>query len=113
MKDFSEADIHDAIEVRGTLEGLAARFAAERGVSPVLMRGARVPGPDPDAALAQAELTDETWSMCRRTRFHALLSEMAGSPLVARQLDKAMALPCVAERLRDGAVGRGRVRAMC
>ena len=28
VKDFSEADIHDAIELRGTLEGLAARHAA-------------------------------------------------------------------------------------
>src|SRR5690349_3703650 len=36
VKDFSEDDIHDAIELRGTLEGLAARLAAERGVSAVL-----------------------------------------------------------------------------
>ena len=41
VKDFSESDIHDAIEVRGTIEGLAARFAAERGVSPVLITEAR------------------------------------------------------------------------
>ena len=33
VKDFSEADIHDAIELRGTLEGLCARLAAERGVT--------------------------------------------------------------------------------
>ena len=32
VKDFSEEDIRDAIELRGTLEGLAARLAAERGV---------------------------------------------------------------------------------
>src|SRR6185503_18124502 len=31
---FNERDIHAAIEIRGTLEGLAARLAAERGVSP-------------------------------------------------------------------------------
>ena len=41
MKDFSENDIVDAIEVRGTLEGLAARLAAERGVSHVLMADVR------------------------------------------------------------------------
>src|SRR6266545_2005404 len=28
---FNERDIHDAIELRGTLEGLAARLAAEHG----------------------------------------------------------------------------------
>ncbi len=33
VKAFSERDISDSIELRGTLEGLAARFAAERGVS--------------------------------------------------------------------------------
>ena len=33
VKAFSERDILEAIELRGTLEGLAARFAAERGVS--------------------------------------------------------------------------------
>src|SRR5881628_4121195 len=33
VKAFSERDILDSIELRGTLEGLAARFAAERGVS--------------------------------------------------------------------------------
>jgi GntR family transcriptional regulator of vanillate catabolism len=33
VKAFSERDILDSIEFRGTLEGLAARFAAERGAS--------------------------------------------------------------------------------
>ena len=33
VKAFSERDILDSIELRGTLEGLAARFAAERGAS--------------------------------------------------------------------------------
>ena len=37
VKDFSESDIHDAIELRGTLEGLCARLAAERGVSTCLL----------------------------------------------------------------------------
>src|SRR5215470_15524764 len=33
VKAFSERDILDSIELRGVLEGMAARFAAERGVS--------------------------------------------------------------------------------
>lgn len=95
VKDFSESDIHDAIEVRGTLEGLAARLAAERGVSPVLIAEARECLERIDAALATPELTDATFSVYvqQNARFHALLSEMAGSPLVARQLEKAVALP--------------------
>lgn len=95
VRDFSESDIHDAIEVRGTLEGLAARMAAERGVSPVLIAEARECLDRIDAALAHAELTDDTFSVYvqQNARFHALLSEMAGSALVSRQLDKATALP--------------------
>jgi len=95
VKDFSESDIHDAIEVRGTMEGLAARFAAERGVSPVLITEARECLDRIDAALAQPELTDETFTLYvqENARFHALLAEMAGSPLVSRQLAKVTALP--------------------
>jgi GntR family transcriptional regulator of vanillate catabolism len=33
VKAFSERDICDAIEIRGTLEGLCARLAAERGLT--------------------------------------------------------------------------------
>jgi len=109
VKDFSESDIHDAIEVRGTMEGLAARFAAERGVSAVLITEARECLDRIDAALAQPELTDETFTLYvqENARFHALLAEMAGSPLVSRQLEKATgAAVRVAERLRDGAIGR-------
>ena len=40
VKAFSERDILDSIELRGTLEGLAARFAAERGVSRARSRAA-------------------------------------------------------------------------
>ncbi len=41
VRDFSETDICDAIELRGTLEGLAARLAAERGVGAVVLAGFR------------------------------------------------------------------------
>jgi GntR family transcriptional regulator of vanillate catabolism len=34
VRTFSERDMSDAIELRGTIEGLAARLAAERGVAP-------------------------------------------------------------------------------
>src|SRR5690554_6192221 len=38
VRSFTEDDVWDAIEVRGTLEGLAARLAAERGASPQVLR---------------------------------------------------------------------------
>ena len=95
VKEFSESDIADGIELRGTLEGLAARFAAERGVSPVLVTEARECLERIDAALARPALTDETFTLYvqENAHFHALLAEMAGSSLLARQLEKAKALP--------------------
>jgi GntR family transcriptional regulator of vanillate catabolism len=95
VKDFSEADIHDAIEVRGTLEGLGARLAAERGVSPVLLAEADACLERIDDALAQPALSDDTFAVYvqQNKRFHELLAEMAGSPLVARQIERAVTLP--------------------
>src|SRR3954454_7166098 len=34
VRSFTRADVDDAIELRGILEGTAARFAAERGAGP-------------------------------------------------------------------------------
>ena len=95
VKDFSEADIQDAIEVRGTLEGLAARFAAERGVAPVLLAEARDCLARIDALLAQPALSEESFTgyVEQNGRFHRLLIEMAGSDVLARQLERAIALP--------------------
>lgn len=95
VKDFSESDIHDAIEVRGTLEGLAARMAAERGVGSVLLAEARDCLARIDDLLAQPELSEESFSgyVEQNGRFHALLAEMAGSDLVARQIERAAMLP--------------------
>src|SRR5215213_3599213 len=39
VKTFSEKEVFEAIEIRGTLEGLAARLAAERGAGEEDIRG--------------------------------------------------------------------------
>ncbi len=95
VKDFSEHDIHDAIELRGTLEGLAARLAAERGVSAVLMAEARDCVEQIDALLAAPSLSEDSFSgyVLHNGRFHDLLAEMAGSDMVRRQLERAKTLP--------------------
>jgi GntR family transcriptional regulator, vanillate catabolism transcriptional regulator len=95
VKDFSEDDIHDAIELRGTLEGLAARLAAERGVSAVLVAEARDCIERIDEVLAEPELTESSFSryVQHNGRLHDLLSEMAGSALVQRQLERVKTLP--------------------
>jgi GntR family transcriptional regulator of vanillate catabolism len=95
VKDFSEDDIHDAIELRGTIEGLAARLAAERGVSPVLVAEARECLERIDQVLAQRELSDASFSTYveQNGRLHDLLAEMTGSAVVQRQLERVKTLP--------------------
>jgi GntR family transcriptional regulator of vanillate catabolism len=95
VKDFSEEDIRDAIELRGTLEGLAARLAAERGVGAVLIAETRACLERIDALLAEPELTDATFTVYveQNGRLHDLLAEMSGSTLVQRQLERVKTLP--------------------
>ncbi len=95
VKDFSEDDVHDAIELRGTLEGLAARLAAERGASPVLVAAARECLEAIDAVLAAPQLDEAAFGAYVQWngRWHDLLAEMAGSELIARQLERVKTLP--------------------
>jgi GntR family transcriptional regulator, vanillate catabolism transcriptional regulator len=95
VKDFSEHDIHDAIELRGTLEGLCARLAAERGVGAALMAEARDCVEQIDSLLAAPSLSEDAFSgyVLHNGRFHDLLAEMAGSDMVRRQLERAKTLP--------------------
>ncbi len=95
VKTFSEADIADAIELRGTLEGLLARRAAEQGAAPALLLEARQCLQKIDDALAPSMLNDEAFSsyVDLNQQFHALLCEMAGSPVIAHQLERVASLP--------------------
>lgn len=95
VRDFSESDIHDAIELRGSLEGLAARFAAERGVAAAVMADARDCVECIDALLAPPKLSDTAFAAYveQNARFHALLVEMSSSTILARQLERVVTLP--------------------
>ncbi len=95
VKDFSEDDVHDAIELRGTLEGLAARLAAERGVSPVLIAEARECVERIDDVLSNAEIGAAAFGdyVKHNHRLHGLLAEMAGSELVRRHIERVKTLP--------------------
>ena len=95
VRTFSERDISDAIELRGTLEGLLARLAAERGAAQVVRAESRLCLDEIDQVLAQPALDDESFSRYVRLneRFHGLLSEMAGSPVIAKELERVARLP--------------------
>jgi GntR family transcriptional regulator of vanillate catabolism len=95
VRTFSERDVSDAIELRGTVEGLAARLAAERGVAPLLLREARDCLAQIDEVLSRPALDDEAFLryVTLNQKFHNLLSEMAGSLVIARELERVVKLP--------------------
>lgn len=95
VRTFSERDVSDAIELRGTIEGLAARLAAERGVASVVLAEARSCLAQVDELLQQPALDDEAFTryVALNERFHNLLSEMAGSGVLARELERVVSLP--------------------
>jgi GntR family transcriptional regulator of vanillate catabolism len=96
VRGFAEAEVVAAIEIRGTLEGLAARFAAERRPSArelqplreCLRQTERALEPDFPSleakVAAYAPLND---------RFHAAILRIAGSRALARQIERASMLP--------------------
>jgi GntR family transcriptional regulator of vanillate catabolism len=95
VRQFSRQDVRDAIELRGTLEGLAARMAAERGVDAALLDEARVCLDAIAQALAADGFGEPEFAAYERHNgeFHALLGRMCGSALLGRELLRASRLP--------------------
>jgi GntR family transcriptional regulator, vanillate catabolism transcriptional regulator len=95
VKAFSERDILDSIELRGTLEGLAARFAAERGASARSLEPLKECLTDLDLLVKQDPISVEAFSayVAMNARFHTLLTDLSGSAPVIRQIDRVAAMP--------------------
>ena len=93
--EFSLRDIHDGIEIRGVLEGTAAKLAAERITKPEELAEIR-------HCLARIDRLIQRWAsgtdslakyISLNARFHDLLVDLAQSPMVRRAVDRAVALP--------------------
>jgi GntR family transcriptional regulator, vanillate catabolism transcriptional regulator len=110
VREFSETDIYDAIEVRGTLEGLAARLAAERGAPAVVLAEAKDCLERIDDLLAQAAFGDEAIAAytLHNGRFHQLLAALSGSDVIVRQIERATSLPFASPNVVGGAGVRAR-----
>jgi GntR family transcriptional regulator of vanillate catabolism len=93
VREFTREEIHDAIELRGVLEGTAARFAAERGATPEQLARMRRLSAEMDTLVHRADV-DSFWRYveCNRA-FHQLLVEAANSPVLERALEQILALP--------------------
>jgi len=94
VRAFTQADIIDAIELRGVLEGTAARFAAERGVDPARIEQFRTILAELDAIIAapQAKLDIQAY-IDRNATFHDLLKAVSASAIVQSEIDRAVRLP--------------------
>jgi GntR family transcriptional regulator of vanillate catabolism len=96
VRSFTENDIFDAIEVRGTIEGLGARMAAERGLNPRELSALGAVADEIDEVLAGVERPAEalfTRYAELNTRFHDVLRSLSGSAVVSRQIERANTHP--------------------
>lgn len=95
VRAFSEQDVDEAIELRGVLEGLAARLAAEKGAAPERLAPLKACLAEVDGVLGATRLTEADFERYveLNERFHARLTALADSPMLAQQIARAYALP--------------------
>jgi GntR family transcriptional regulator, vanillate catabolism transcriptional regulator len=95
VRAFSEREVFEAIEIRGTLEGLAARLAAERGASSEeLDRMSGCLDAIDAVVLGKKPTVDDISRYVElNAQFHGLIVAMSGSHALGRQLERASALP--------------------
>ena len=93
VASFSMEDIYNAIEIRGVLEGTAARLAAERGADPDLAEECRRVIEGLDEAVFGSDRIDFSRYVPLNARFHELISSLSNSRLVKREVEKASRLP--------------------
>ncbi|MGM0700787.1 MAG: GntR family transcriptional regulator [Pseudomonadota bacterium] len=95
VREFTEGDVQCAVEVRGVLEGLAARRLAERGVAPELDAELEFWIQTGRELLAKGFLVEadiEGWSELNR-RFHEMIVQAAGSPVIGDAIARNNHLP--------------------
>ena len=95
VRRFSDADVRAAIEVRGVLEGLAARHLAERGMPDGVRAVLAHCIAEGDALLAAGELVDAGiagWSRLNQ-RFHDAIVHSQDSHVIADAIARNNHLP--------------------
>ena len=95
VRGFDERELYAAIETRGTLEGLAARFAAERALKSEDLAPIKSCLTELDALLSRSPITTKNFTdyVKLNERFHALVVELANSQVLVRQIERAVSLP--------------------
>lgn len=95
VRGLSVTDIHDAIELRGLLEGAAARRVAERGASRALLQALRVCLAEGDHVLAEGHVADKAEALYvdMNVRFHQLIVHECRSTIIQQALERNARIP--------------------
>jgi len=95
VREFSEADVRCAVEVRGALEGLAARRLAEKGLSDAQRARLQACIDDGERVLARGTLSEDAigaWSRVNAA-FHQAIVEGTDSRVIADAIARNNHLP--------------------
>jgi GntR family transcriptional regulator of vanillate catabolism len=95
VRQFTLADIWDAIEIRGALEGIAARLAAQRYRKPAELARLRAYCAEMES-LGVGKLEEFLRYLEINQAFHAELWRLARSPMLLRSLEAITTLPFAA-----------------
>lgn len=95
VRSFALADVVDTIDLRGVLEGTAARYAAERGVPAEILAQGQTLLRDIDRVILRNVIDMEAYARLN-TQFHALLAKMSQSLTLQHELARITALPFAA-----------------
>lgn len=97
VRSFSPTDVQDAIELRGTIEGTAARLAAERGVGRLALAPLRDAVTQIDVLLGASPLhltpSDIDRYVELNAQYHRHLAALTGSFVINRTVEHVLLLP--------------------
>jgi len=95
VQEFTTADVHDAIELRGTIEGIAARFAAERLNDLRALADLREFNRLMQLAVKPRRLTAENFAIYveMNGRFHDEILKLSRSRFLKRAMEQVRRLP--------------------
>ena len=93
VREFTRTDIDDAIELRGVLEGTAARFAAERLEVDEELEPLREICTELDLVVRSPSMETFMEYLRLNEEFHQAFRDLAKSPQLERALEHVLALP--------------------
>jgi len=94
VRSFTYRDVIDAIELRGVLEGTAARLAAEQGVEPQKIKQIKAIVDEIDTCFGAIDMPAnfDRYSELN-AEFHDALARLCNSAIILRELERVISLP--------------------